>query len=133
MASVIAGCQDPLVEHSASPVIELTAANFQSEVLDAEQPVLVEFWAPWCQPCVEMAPAMEQVAQEFSARAKVARLRIDDHKDLAASFAVEAPPAFIVFRGGQVVKRRSGKHTVDGLAQLIAASLPDGPQVDREP
>lgn len=132
--TTIAGCQEQSTGRPASAIVELTGANFQSEVIESERPVLVEFWAPWCRPCVEMAPAMERVAREFSGRAKVGKLRIDENEDLASTFGVDAPPAFIMFRGGRVFKRRSGRQTADGLMKLVAASLrSDGPPANEEP
>lgn len=112
-------------DQPVSAIIELTDANFQHEVIESEQLVLVEFWAPWCQPCVEMIPAMEQVAQEFSGRAKVGKVRIDEYQNIASTFDVESPPAILVFRRGQVIKRRSGKQTTESLTNVLAATLSD--------
>jgi len=119
------GCQDQPASGTSGSVIELTDANFQSEVLESSQPVLVEFWAPWCQPCLEMAPAIEQIARELSGRAKVGRLHIDEHPAVPSRFDVHAPPAVIVFRNGQILKRRTGKQTLHELRALIAKAVTD--------
>lgn len=121
----LTGCQEQSVDQPSSSIIELTDANFRQEVIESDQPVLVEFWAPWCQPCVEMMPAMEQVAHEFSGRAKVGKLRIDENEDIASTFDVQSPPAVIVFRNGTVFKRRSGKQNESELQILLAESLAD--------
>ncbi len=119
------GCRWESAEPPTSVIVELTDANFQREVIETEQPVLVEFWAPWCEPCVDMMPAMEQVAHEFSGRAKVGKLRIDENEDIASTFDVQSPPAVIVFRNGAIFKRRSGKQTESELQSLLAESLAD--------
>lgn len=119
------GCQGQFGDDPSSAIIELTDANFQREVLESKQLVLVEFWAPWCQPCLEMTPAIEQIAREFSGRAKVGRLRVDEHQELSSTFDVQSPPAVVVFRDGQVFKRRTGKQSEQDLRDLIAGSLAD--------
>lgn len=119
------GCQGRPDDKPSSAVVELSDANFHREVLESKQLVLVEFWAPWCRPCLEMTPAIEQIAQEFSGRAKVGRLRIDDNQELSSTFDVQSPPAVIVFRDGQVIKRRTGKQSEQELRDLIAGSLVD--------
>ncbi len=103
--------------------MELTEARFNHEVMESDRPVLVEFWAPWCQPCLEMQPAIEQLADDFRGQLKVARLNIDENPDIAASFDVNSPPVFILFRDGEVVKRRSGKQTKSALQELISEAL----------
>lgn len=113
------GCTSSDGDAASDAIVEVTDANFQLEVLQVNEPVLVEFWAPWCQPCLEMAPAMEQVAKQFSGRARVARIRIDENQATASTYNVSAPPAVIVFRHGSVVKRRSGKQTSDELVALL--------------
>lgn len=119
------GCRERASDPPPVALVELTDANFQEEVIEANQPVLVEFWAPWCEPCLAMAPAMEKVAQEFSGRATVARIRIDENSATASTYNVEAPPAVIVFRDGQVFKRRHGKQAAEELVALLAESLSD--------
>lgn len=119
------GCHDAASDLSSLMLIELTDANFQQEVVQANQPVLVEFWAPWCQPCLEMVPDVEKVAARFSGRAKVARIRIDENPATASAYNVDKPPAVIVFRDGELVKRRHGKQTAEDLVALVSASLSD--------
>lgn len=104
-------------------VVELTEANFHREVIESQQPVLVDFWAPWCQPCVDMAPAIEQLAQEFSGKARVGKMNVDEHPDTAARFAVSAIPTVLMFRDGDVIKRRTGSRSQGQLAKLLEESL----------
>lgn len=117
------GCRDMVSNSSSTAVVELTDESFQREVVEARQPVLVEFWAPWCKPCLEMQPEIEELANELDGRVKVGRLNIDDAPDIAASFDVNAPPVFILFRDGDVAKRRSGKQTRIALLELISEAL----------
>jgi len=125
------GCRNVASDSSSTSVIELTDESFQREVVEARQPVLVEFWAPWCKPCLEMEPEIEQLADELSGRVKVARLNIAGAPDTAASVDVSAPPVFILFRDGEVVKRRSGKQTKSALRELISDAFNVTPFVPR--
>lgn len=120
--AMAAGCQPEMDPGSSEYIVDVTTDNFQVEVLEATQPVLVEFWAPWCRPCIEMAPAMEQVAQDTEGTAKVARIRIDSDPDLAERYEIAAPPVLLLFDDGEVVKRRYGKQTEDQLMELISSA-----------
>ena len=89
-------------------VIELTDANFQSEVLQSDKPVLVDFWAPWCGPCRALAPIVEAVAREVGDAAKVAKLNIDENPQTTTAYNVSAIPTIVIFKGGQAVNRFMG-------------------------
>ena len=88
------GCQNAASDLSLSSLLEVTDSDFQQRVLKADQPVLVEFWAPWCRPCVEMVPILEQVSEQFAGRVKILSIRIDDNPATAAKYEIDAPPAF---------------------------------------
>lgn len=118
-----AGCQSDSAGRPHQGVIDVTDATFQREVLKSRQPVLVEFWAPWCQPCLEMQPAIEQLARDSRGQAKVARLDVDESPETAAAFHVDAPPVVIVFRDGKVLKRRSGMQSNRALWELLSSSV----------
>jgi len=91
-----------------SKVQEVTEVDFQSQVLESDQPVLVDFWAPWCGPCRMIAPIIEQLAAENAGKAKVVKLNVDDAQNLAAGYGVNSIPTIMVFKGGQVVERFVG-------------------------
>lgn len=116
----LAGCAHEPDGATVSAVVELTEASFHSEVMESDRPVLVEFWAPWCRSCLEMQPAIEQLARDLRGQVKVARLNIDEYPDTAASLGVNAPPVIIVFRDGKVIKRRSGRQNEHALRELIS-------------
>jgi thioredoxin 1 len=97
----------------------LTDANFQSEVLSSEQPVLVDFWAPWCGPCKMIAPTIDAVAAEYSGKARVGKVNTDDNPKTASEYNISAIPALLVFKGGQVVDRFVGVVNKDKLATSL--------------
>ena len=93
----------------ASPnIISATQDNFQAEVLNSATPVLVDFWAEWCGPCKMMAPALDELATEYTGKAKVAKVNVDEQQQLAVTYRVSSIPMFLVFKGGQVVAQHVG-------------------------
>jgi len=100
-------------------VTELNETNFQTEVLQSDQPVLVDFWAPWCGPCRMIAPIVEELANEHSGALKVAKINIDDSPNLAASYGVHSIPTLMLFKGGEVVDRFVGVQPKSRLQNAI--------------
>ena len=100
--------------------IEVTSDTFAELVLNADQPVMVDFWAPWCGPCLQLGPTVEQVAKDYQGKAVVAKLNVDDAQDLAAKYGVDGIPALLFFDRGEVVSRLGGFPTA---AEAMAAEL----------
>jgi thioredoxin 1 len=83
-------------------ITTLTDDNFEDEVLNADQPVLVDFWATWCGPCRQIAPIVEDLADEFEGRAKVGKVDVDDNPQTAQQFGVRSIPTLLFFKDGEV-------------------------------
>ena len=83
-------------------------ANFDTEVLKASTPVLVDFWAPWCGPCRAVAPTVDAISQQFEGRLKVVKLNTDEAGEVAVKYSVTSIPTLMLFKGGQIVERVVG-------------------------
>ena len=90
-------------------VINLTTENFEEEVLNAKEPVLVDFWATWCGPCQTMGPVVDELAQELT-DVKVGKVNVDEQMALAREYKVMSIPTFLVFKDGKVAERTLGVH-----------------------
>ena len=88
--------------------LEFNDANFESEVLKSDKPVLVDFWAPWCGPCVAIAPMIDQLSTEIADTAKVGKVNVDDNPDISMKYGVRSIPTLLIFKGGEVVEQMVG-------------------------
>ena len=111
----------------AAHPIEVTDQDFESKVVKSENPVLVDFWAPWCGPCRAIAPVVEELAGEYEGKVTFAKLNTDDNQRTAMKLGVMAIPTLIMFRGGNEVARITGvqpkaslKKTIDGVVGAAA-------------
>jgi thioredoxin 1 len=105
-----------------SDIVRLTDKNFGSKVLDAEIPVLVEFWGSWCPPCKMMEPTLEQLAVDYEGRLKVGKINVDQNPRMASQYKIQGAPTFIAFLGDQVMARRTGAQSQAQLEKLLDAA-----------
>lgn len=108
---------------AAVSVVHLTDANFQSEVLEAATPVLVDVWAEWCGPCRLMAPMMDWAATEYAGRLSVGKLEADPNPTSRDQMAIQGLPTLIIFKGGQEVARHEGAMAKPQLQAFLDAHL----------
>lgn len=99
--------------------VEITSSNFESEVLNSSVPVLVDFWAEWCNPCKMIAPMLERLADEYGTKLKVAKLNVDQHPDIAGRFGISGIPALLFSREGNLVHRVIGYQPQEALKIAI--------------
>ncbi len=88
--------------------LEVTDATFQSEVLDSEKPVLVDFWADWCGPCRMIAPSVKQIAEEYENELKVAKVDVDENPAVPGRYGIVGIPTLMLFKNGEVIERITG-------------------------
>jgi len=103
--------------------LTFTDSAFDTEVLKAETPVLVDFWAEWCGPCRAMTPTIDQIAVDYNGKAKIGKLNVDDHGQTAAKYQIRSIPALLLFKGGKVVDQRVGGMSKSDLQKMIDAHL----------
>ncbi len=99
--------------------VELTDDNFDAEVLQSSSPVLVDFWAPWCGPCRQIAPLIDQLAEQYAGKIKVGKINIDDNPQITGQFGIQSIPTLMVFRGGDVSERFVGMPPKAKLEQAL--------------
>ena len=100
-------------------VTEFTDGNFEGEVIQSAEPVLVDFWAPWCGPCRQIAPTVEELANEYDGSVKVGKVNIDDSPNTAQNYGVSSIPTLMVFKGGEVVDRFVGVQPKNRLQEAL--------------
>ncbi len=103
--------------------LEFTDANFQAEVLDADQPVLVDFWAEWCGPCKLLGSVIDELAVEFEGKAKVGKVDIDSNRDAAVTYGIQSIPTVLILKNGEIANKFVGIASKDELADAINAAM----------
>lgn len=99
--------------------IEFSDSNFEEEVLNATDGVLVDFWAPWCGPCRQIAPLIDQLAEQFSGSVKIGKLNIDENPSVTGQYGIQSIPTLLLFKGGEVVERFVGMPPKAKLEQAL--------------
>ena len=103
----------------AGQVFEFTDANFETEVLKSELPVVVDFWAPWCGPCKMLGPIIEQLSGDFAGRCKIGKINVDESPGAAGSFEIQSIPTMLFIKNGKIVDKQVGLLAKDPLKVKI--------------
>ena len=101
---------------ATTAILEVTDANFDQEVLKSDQPVLIDFWAVWCGPCKALSPIVDEVAQSYSGKVKVAKMNVDQNPGTPGRYGIRGIPTLLIFKGGQVKEQIVGyvpKETIE--------------------
>ncbi|WP_019674024.1 thioredoxin [Psychrobacter lutiphocae] len=104
-------------------IVNTTDANFEKDVVNADLPVLLDFWAAWCGPCKAIAPILEEIADEYQGKVQVVKLDVDDNPETASRFGIRSIPTLMVFKGGEKVDTVMGLQPKADLAALLDKNL----------
>lgn len=100
-------------------VVEVTDASFEGDVLQSDQPVLVDFWAAWCAPCRMIAPTIEAVAEKYTGVMRVAKLNVDENQDTPQRYGIKGIPTLILFRNGREAERIVGAVSKEAISRML--------------
>ena len=103
--------------------LQITDSSFDSEVVKADKPVLVDFWAPWCGPCRMLSPLVDELAKEYDGKVKVGKVNTDDNAQVATQFSISAIPTLLFFKGGKVMDQLVGVHPKTEIKKRLDALL----------
>ena len=104
-------------------IVNLSSENFEQEVLKAETPVLVDFWAEWCGPCKMLAPVRDELAQEYGAKLKVGKVNIDHDQQLSVQYGIQSIPTLLIFKDGQVQEQHIGMKSKSVLKEALDSAI----------
>lgn len=108
---------------ASDKIVVLTSDNFESEVINSDKPVLVDFWASWCGPCRAVAPVIDELAEDYEGKAKVGKVNVDEQGELAAMFGIRSIPTIMLFKNGKAVTSMVGARPKADFAKVIEENL----------
>ena len=107
----------------ADQIETFTDQNWEKEVATSEKPVLVDFWAEWCKPCLAMVPDLQALAETYTGRLRVGKVNVEENNDVPFRYKVTGMPTLLVLKGGKVLEQRVGKMSKDALVKLVEPYL----------
>ena len=108
---------------ASDAIIEVSDSNFESEVVNSDVPVLVDFWAPWCGPCRAIAPMVEEISASYAGKIKVGKMNVDENQSTTMKFGIRSIPTLIMFKGGEAVDQIIGAVPKSEIEQVVEKSL----------
>ena len=104
-------------------ITEVNDDNFESEVLKSDIPTLVDFWAPWCGPCVALGPTLESLAEEYQGRVKIAKMNVDENANTPAEYGVRSIPFLVMVKNGEIIDTQVGSQPKPKLKEMLDKAL----------
>jgi thioredoxin 1 len=108
---------------SSSQIIHITPANWKAEVIESATPVLVDFWAEWCGPCKGIAPILDEASKDYDGRLQIAKLNVDENRDVPAKFGIRGIPTLMLFKGGELAATKVGALSKAQLTAFLDGHL----------
>jgi thioredoxin 1 len=115
-------CKD-FSKETTMTTVKIDNSNFQTDVLQSEAPVVVDFWAEWCGPCKMIAPALEEIAGEMKGKVKIAKVNIDENPEIAAQYGIRSIPTLMLFKDGEVADTKVGAAPKTALSAWISGAV----------
>ncbi len=108
---------------ASDAIIEISDSNFESEVVNSDLPVLIDFWAPWCGPCRAIAPLVEEISSSYAGKIKVGKMNVDENQSTTMKFGIRSIPTLIMFKGGEAVDQIIGAVPKGEIERVVEKSL----------